>query len=151
MEGIEKKCLYCGDDYTAKKDNSKFCSVSCRVMWNRKPENKKPQKGLSEIGKLKVVVDAIWDKVEKMGSVPSQKIAQEPVFSPVTAKSSGAGYLGQQQSVYVQQAPSKSFEQYRTQKREIELPEDWEKLKVEIENDPYLSSKQKTLLTTTNI
>lgn len=31
-----KKCLYCDNEFEAKKDTAKFCSVSHRVMWNRK-------------------------------------------------------------------------------------------------------------------
>lgn len=45
----------------------------------------------------------------------------------------------------------KSFEWYRIAKKDIEVDEDWQVLKAEIEAAPNLSSKQKTLLTTTNI
>lgn len=31
-----KECLWCKEEYEPKREASKFCSTSCRVMWNRK-------------------------------------------------------------------------------------------------------------------
>jgi len=35
-----KVCLWCKKEYEAKKESSKYCSTSCRVMYNRKPATK---------------------------------------------------------------------------------------------------------------
>ena len=35
-----KKCLYCEKEFEEKRDAAKFCSVSHRVMWNRKNKDK---------------------------------------------------------------------------------------------------------------
>lgn len=35
-----KECLKCKKDISGKHESAKFCSTSCRVMWNRKNKNK---------------------------------------------------------------------------------------------------------------
>ena len=47
-----KECLHCGEQYEAKRESSKFCSTSCRVMHNRKSQKKKSatiQENLTEL------------------------------------------------------------------------------------------------------
>jgi hypothetical protein len=47
-----KQCLNCNKEYEAKREASKFCSTSCRVMWNRaqpKGKNKVTQMDMQEL------------------------------------------------------------------------------------------------------
>lgn len=60
----EKKCLKCEKIYQPKKTTSKFCSDSCRVMWNRGKEKK--QKDVSQ----QVLINTILEKLSKVNFVP---------------------------------------------------------------------------------
>jgi hypothetical protein len=68
---MNKKCLKCGKDFEAKKDSAKFCSTSCRVMYNRKHGGS---------GKVKfkpvqtdVLYNLLMDKLSKVDFIPVSK------------------------------------------------------------------------------
>ena len=41
MKAYGKKCEYCGMDYTAFKENGRFCDKSCRVKAKKKRDDAK--------------------------------------------------------------------------------------------------------------
>ena len=46
---MQKECIRCKAKFEAKKNTAKFCSNSCRVMYNRNsPENKEKRLSLSD-------------------------------------------------------------------------------------------------------
>jgi len=60
-----KECLHCKKEFQEKKETAKYCSDSCRVMFNRnKP---KVDKGLSTESKLDVLYNAILEKLSSNG------------------------------------------------------------------------------------
>lgn len=58
---MNKKCLKCGKDFEVKRDSAKFCSTSCRVMWNRK--NPSVQKKKAEL-RMDVIYNSILELIE---------------------------------------------------------------------------------------
>lgn len=63
-----KECLHCKKQFQEKKDTAKYCSDSCRVMFNRnKPKVKKEV--ITEL-KMEVLYNAMLDLVSKVNFVP---------------------------------------------------------------------------------
>lgn len=56
-----KECLKCGKEFQEKKETAKFCSTSCRVMFNRKKEKKDVAKNVQAKVILNQVVEAMDD------------------------------------------------------------------------------------------
>lgn len=72
---MNKKCLKCGKDFEAKKESAKFCSTSCRVMYNRKHGG---------TGKIKfkpvqtdVLYNLLMDKLSKVDFIPINTASYE--------------------------------------------------------------------------
>lgn len=61
-------CLKCKKEYDSKRNSSKFCSTSCRVMWNRKNGNKKPKDEVTKF-QLQVLYNSIKEMVDKISVV----------------------------------------------------------------------------------
>lgn len=122
-----KECLWCKKEYPNKRETSKFCSTSCRVMFSRKHGGKKDKVSQTQ---LQVLYNALLEKVGELKA--AQHIATRAPEMLYTAQIS----------------QSMTFGQYEQAKIDCELPEQWEALKQRIMLDPHLSSKQKTYLTT---
>jgi hypothetical protein len=133
-----KKCLHCDKDFENKKDTTKFCSTSCRVMYHRK--NKDKPKGLTPEQRLTVVYNKILDVLSK--TVVSGEI-KDVVTSTVNYNQNAITT-----PTLTLNRPFKSVQQYISDKREIESEEIYRKFLIEVENDPNLSSKQKQLIKT---
>lgn len=58
-----KQCLNCKNFFEEKKETAKYCSVSCRVAWNRK--NKDKPKSLTEKQKIDVLYNLFLELIEK--------------------------------------------------------------------------------------
>jgi hypothetical protein len=118
-----KECLNCQNEFTAKRAAAKFCSVNCRVAYNRK----QPQK--NKISKLQMgaMYNSMMEAIAKMGQVSSQpkEVWNVPPSTPSTYH---------------------SFEYYQKARLECETEDDWMILKDKIQCDQYLSSRQKSLL-----
>lgn len=55
----EKKCLHCPTIFQYERDSAKFCSVNCRVLYNRhKP---KVEKGLSVNSKIDMLCNSVME------------------------------------------------------------------------------------------
>lgn len=59
-----KKCLHCKKEYEPKKDTSKYCSDSCRVMWNRKNGSKGVK--VNKDVQMQVLVSTLMEKLDKV-------------------------------------------------------------------------------------
>lgn len=58
-----KECLNCKKEYEPKRDTSKFCSVSCRVLYNR---GKPKQQKVNPIDQMIVIRDEMVDTMFKI-------------------------------------------------------------------------------------
>lgn len=135
---VETNCLYC-DAVTIQssgKREKKFCSTSCRVMWNRNPKNKK-EKGLTELQQMKVMYNALMDKIDKI-ALPSINV---PLFDRKTT------FDGIMPSVSEKPKIRRSFEYYQQARIDCMDIEEWAALKAQIMADDFLTPKQKNLLT----
>lgn len=132
-----RECLKCKKDITGKHESAKFCSTSCRVMYNRKHGKKNEIKPVQ----MQVLYNSIMEAVEKI-SFPPIKVTNPNTFETFT---------GIQNVITQKPQKQRSYESYREAKRECETPEDWERLREEIEADQYLTKKEKDLLKNINI
>jgi hypothetical protein len=84
-----KECLWCKEQYEHKKESSKFCSTSCRVMWNRKYGKKK---GQLEVNELQDLYNSILTAVNSINAKNGQPPAIASVFVPEVSKEAVLGY-----------------------------------------------------------
>ena len=62
---IKKKCLKCGKNFKAEKITAKYCSVSCRVMYNR--NNPKPKKDVVDpLIQAQILYNAVLEMVGRI-------------------------------------------------------------------------------------
>jgi predicted nucleic acid-binding Zn ribbon protein len=127
----EKKCLKCEKVYQPKKTTSKFCSDSCRVMWNRGKEKK--QKDVSN----QVLINTILEKLSKVDFIPIPENGYD-----------GKRFVGNsdEQSKYAAVAEEKTFQQHTIELSDLETEYEYKKKAAEIENAANLNRKQKDQL-----
>lgn len=125
-----KECLHCHKEFNAKKDTAKFCSVSCRVMNNRK----KAKSNVITKPQMSAMYNSLMEAIANMGHINSQQ--KQFVDTPLSFDKMKEPY----------EKPPRSFDSYKQARIECETQEQWEALKKEIMNDVYLSTKQKNLL-----
>lgn len=123
-----KECLNCNKEFQAKKETAKYCSTSCRVMWNRK-HGKKNQ--VSPI-QIQVLYNSMLELVEKIGE--STKLVQEP--KPAVQALS---FETAPQKVPLKRNPANWVEL----RRECQNSEDYAKWLEDLENDTFLTSLEK--------
>lgn len=78
-----KECLWCKEQYENKRESSKFCSTSCRVMWNKKYGKKKGQVGVDE---LQVLYNSILTAVNSINAKNGQPPTVATVIIPDPSK-----------------------------------------------------------------
>lgn len=120
-----KECLWCKKEFQEKKETARYCSTSCRVMFNRKFPKKKDDISKTQ---LQVIYNAILEKVGELKAAP-QTFSIKP-----------------QMPVVQHISQPKTFTQYNQAKIDCQSEEEWMALALEIENDLYLPRKQKNLL-----
>lgn len=130
-----RECLKCKKDISDKHEKAKFCSTSCRVMWNRNPANKK-QKGLTELQQVKVLCTAIMDRIDKMpiGGIAPQAAGQALLpntIVPITQE---------QPKMRLKRTPAHWVEL----RRDCDDADSYAKWLDDLENDPYLTSLEKS-------
>lgn len=133
---IKKNCLKCEKSFEAEKETAKYCSVSCRVMYNR--NNPKPKKEFSDpLVQAQVLYNAVLEMVGKVnyGILPTN-------LSALPVKP----FIDELPMFTHKPKIKRSFENYQQLKLDCESIEAWEELKIEIMASE-LSFKQKTLLT----
>ncbi len=142
-----RECLKCKKDISGKHESAKFCSTSCRVMWNRNPKNKK-EKGLTELQQMKVMYNALMEKIDKIVPTSSLPISE--------LKSGGYGVIPQIEETAVKKSvwdeePKKKIAirrnpaQWVELRRECETGEDYAKWLEDLENSD-LSTRDKNLI-----
>lgn len=134
-----KECLHCKKKFQEKKDTAKYCSDSCRVMFNRKHKLKALKFAAASNNTL------LADLVEKVDRLLGERIN----YTTTTPNSINGGRVNtfRQDETHQWQEPPKALKtltKYIQEKRECEIQEQYEALLAEVEADPYLTQKQKT-------
>ena len=132
-----KLCLYCGKEFKEKKDTAKFCSVSHRVMWNRK--NKSKPKGLSAEQKMNIVYNNVLKLLSSAALIPVPN-------SPTLAGDAHPSFTSKKEE------PKKilikrTYANYQELRLDCSTAEEWQELKNEIINADSLSKQEKISLT----
>ena len=132
-----KECLHCKKEFQQKRDTARYCSTSCRVMYNRK--NPSVQKKKVEL-RLDVIYNSILDLIANHKSeLPkdAQHITQMGVFK----------YNDAVEPMFATKLKIKrSYENYQQLRIDCPNAEEWNELKSEIWASD-LPKDQKTLLT----
>ena len=132
-----KECAWCKKEYEAKRETSKFCSDSCRVMQYRNNNKGKPKK---EIGKLELtnLYNSILELIEKSthtftpNSIQPKQEINKPYFDKPDERE--------------EETKKVTYSEYLILKRECESYEDWVELSYKIKNDKDLPNNHKKLL-----
>ena len=138
-----KGCLHCKKEFEAKKETAKFCSTSCRVMWNRKNGNK--TKDAIQPFQMQVLYNSMMDlidkTIEKFGEIPEFEI---PVGLQPSKKNgihnTTSHTAGQKLGI------EKTFQQYMNEIADLEYEQEFKDKASEIQSATNLSQKQKDLL-----
>lgn len=143
-----KNCLQCKKDFESKREAGKFCSTSCRVMWNRK-NGKKGEKGLTELQQMKVMYNSLMEKIDKI-SLPQMPLSE--MMAPLTEKNAAfKGILPHEngtpqaisnttkQKLDIKRTPAHWVEL----RRECETADDYAKWLEDLENDTFLTTREK--------
>lgn len=127
-----QQCLYenCDVEFE-ERDGKKFCSTSCRVMYNRKHGKKNTITPVQ----MQVMYNSILEAINKISTVNNHP----PSFGVIMPNKPTPDYS-------VKPIIKRSFDYYKQARVDCENIEQWEDLKAEILNSD-LSMKQKTLLT----
>lgn len=130
-----KECLHCSKGFEPKKPTRKFCSDSCRVMYNRKHG----KKGEIKPFQMQVMYNQIMEAVAKINE---SKSLPEPI-----------GFIAEQ-SKHKRTYPSsvtilRSAEQWQALKRSCESEDEWYEVKEQILEADNLTPKQKQLIINT--
>lgn len=130
------QCLHCKKEYEAKRAHSKFCSTSCRVMYNRKH----PAGSLS-----KVQVQALYNQMMEFMAIgqkqyngpklPDNFKADEPVLKPGP--------------VVPKVAADAIMRKYVEDRRDCGSQEEYVSWVEKLETDERLSTRQKELVKNT--
>lgn len=132
-----KVCLNCQELYENKREASKFCSTSCRVMYNRK--HPKPKETIT-VGQMQNIYNSI---LEVVGKINQRNELPQPVAAAIQAAPFQANKPVPQ---VVVQAVMRS---YWAEKLDL-TPDDYPDWLKRLYADPRLSSKQKDLIKNTN-
>ncbi len=132
------ECLNCQKEFEPiRKDIAKFCSVKCRVQHGRK----NPKNSITRV-QAQVLYNAMLELVDKIQSQPPKE-AYDSAPLKIT--------YDEPTKFSAPKTALKSFDYYRMAKKDIEVEEDWQKMKAEIEAATHLTAKQKNILLTTNV
>jgi len=125
-------CLNCNIDFNPKRPTAKFCSDNCRVKYHRKHGKKEAIKPFQ--------MQALYNEIKEMVG----RISVQDLNKPTNQIQP----FQQPQTNYVASAVKqrKSPQEWVIEKREIEDPEIYRKWVKELEEDPYLSTKEKSLI-----
>lgn len=123
-----KGCLHCKKEFEAKKETAKFCSTSCRVMWNRKNGNK--TKDAIQPFQMQVLYNSLLEMIDKVG----KNNQLPPVIGTIIAQKSELPVSG------------KTFQQYMNDIADLEYEQEFKDKATEIQSATNLSQKQKDLL-----
>ncbi len=138
---IQKKCLKCGKDFKAEKDTAKYCSVSCRVMYNRNNRDKERVSAEKSILlQTQVALNSLLEAVGKInyGVVPTSFDGKKNDY----IKMDEARQWKEPKPTIKKRTP----EEWVLWKREILDADEFQEWVKELESADYLTSKQKSLI-----
>ena len=127
-----RQCLKCEKKFTAKRDNTKFCSVSCRVGWNRKNGEKKEKVNQA------VLINTLLEKLSKVNFIS----ISEPVFD--SPKKNFGNYDEPPQ--YVEQKTVSGFDDFMIQLKDCRTITEIENVVKEIKVSAFLAPREKLML-----
>lgn len=136
-----KECLSCKSEYEPKREASKFCSDKCRVKYHRKNGKKNEVKPVQ----VQALFNSMMDMLEKMDT--------KLTYAPVTPNS----YDGAKNRMVTHDEPvmwtePKKIPLKRTPahwvelRRDCENADDYAKWLEDLENDQFLSTREKALI-----
>lgn len=128
-----RECLKCKKEFQAKRYNTKFCSTSCRVGWNRKNKEKKDNVG------QQVLINTLLEKLSMVDFV-----AKDAGFSAERNGTPQAISHTTKHSLWIE----KSFQQHMNDLPDLETEYDYRNKAGEIEAATNITRKQKDLLLT---
>ena len=130
-----KECLKCSKDISAKHKSAKFCSTSCRVLWNRNPENKK-EKGLTGLQQMTALYNALMDKIDSLAllTVPVPMVNQKTTFDGITSP------FSENTKISLKKTPA----HWVKLRRECENAEQYAQWLEDLENDIHLTAREKS-------
>ena len=125
-----KECLHCKKEFEEKRESAKFCSTSCRVMYNRKHGKKERLvfKNPKEVMDRLSALDAKLDKIIYASPTPESYDGARLPKGFVDDEPLSFDKLKEEVAI-----PSgKTAEQFKAAKLACESQEEWESLKKEI-------------------
>lgn len=133
---IKKKCLKCGKDFDAEKDTAKYCSTSCRVMYNR--NNPKPKKEVLDPAiQAQVIYNSVLEMIGRINYGQAPTLMDGSETNRVKMDEVG---------LWAEPKPStKTFQQFMNELSELETEHEYRTKAAEIEASS-LTRKQKDLL-----
>lgn len=132
-----KECLWCKKEFQEKKPTAKYCSTSCRVMFNKKHGKKNELKPFQ----MQVLYNQIMEAVNGI----NQKNSLPESFGAVINTENKPSVTVKIPPQELYQNTTKSFQQFMNEIADLEFPEEYKKLTDEI-NNSNLPTKQKELL-----
>lgn len=146
---MKRNCDYkpCGKEYEAKREASKFCSTSCRVMFSRANKgNQKKEAEKSLLLQTNVLLNSVLDAVGKInyGVVPT--ILDAPRNNNLVHDEPLSFQKMKQEAVFNQSLPS--FQDLLNGMSNLAFADDKEDYAEKIKDASHLSEKQRNLLLT---
>ena len=141
---MKRNCLYCKDEFEAKKDTAKYCSTSCRVMFSRKNKgNKKAEAEKSFLIQANVALNSLLEMVGKINYGVSPVLEQKSVELPKDfIDTDNIGVIDNNGNVTPLRKP-KSVVKYIEERLECQTADDYDLWLSNLESDPYLSKIDK--------
>lgn len=130
-----KECLWCKEPFEQKKETKKFCSTSCRVMFNKKFGKKDEIKPFQ----MQVLYNQILEVVEKMNN-NSPTIQNKVIYAP--APVINVGYTTEQ----VEKPNLSLFGGYKMELKDAKTISEVEKIMSRIKIEPNLLPNEKKTL-----
>jgi hypothetical protein len=134
-----KECLECKKEFDAKREAAKFCSVNCRVKWNRK----QPKKNIVTPLQMQVLYNSVLEMVGKINYGVAPTLLDGSKVNH--AKLDEVGQWQEAKPTIKRRTP----EEWVLWKREILDADEFQEWVKELESADYLTSKQKSLIKNT--
>lgn len=142
-----KECLHCKKEFQEKKDTAKYCSVSCRVMFNRKHKVKALKFAAASNNTL------LADLVEKVDRLLGERINYAPT-TPNSFDSDRINTFRRDEASQWQEpkfSPKMSVADYVQERLQCDDVDSFNKWERKLEADLNLSQKEKQLAKTATL
>jgi len=129
-----KECLHCKKQYEPKRAHSKFCSTSCRVMYNRNH----PKETVSKF-QMQVLYNNILAAVDSINAKNGQPEAFVGVFKPETSQSGNSGLIENE-------AKEPTFKELMNGMANIHFADDKNDYALKIQTNKSITEKERQIL-----